>query len=402
MKKILFVINTMGRAGAEMALLELLRSLKSKEIELSLFVLTGQGEMLQGLPEGVHVLNRTYDDSSVHTAEGKKHLMKTVCKAMVRRGTGIRLFPYLVKQLFAMLRKGKVLPDKLLWRVLSDGAQRFKEEYDLAVAYIEGGSTYYVKDHVKAKKKAAFFHVDYSMAGYTRSLDKECYTAYDKVFPVSDEVKAAFLEAYPECREKTEVFHNLINRKRILDMAELPGGFTDDYNGYRILTVGRLMEQKDFAQSIRAMKLLKEQGIRARWYILGEGEQRGELERLIQELGLEQEFFLPGAVENPYCYMKQADIYVHATRFEGKSIAIQEAQVLGRPILVSDCSGNREQVQHGVDGLLCDMTPEAICEGIRQLLAEEDKRKNYGNMAAKRHTTEQKETEKLLSLLLGK
>ena len=399
MKKVLFVINTMGRAGAEMALLELLRRLKKEELELSLFVLTGQGEMLQELPEGVRLLNKSYDDCSVHTKEGKQHLIKTVLKSMFRRGTVFRLLPYLISRLFSMLKKGRLLPDKLLWRVLSDGAERLEETYDLAVAYIEGGSTYYVMDHVKAAKKAAFFHVDYGRAGYTRSLDKECYLKFDKVFTVSDEVKTAFLMAYPECQEKTEVFHNLINRERILQRAELPGGFADEFAGYRILTVGRLMEQKDFAQSIKAMKLLKEQGLKARWYILGEGEQRPELEHLIKELGLEQDFFLPGVTDNPYCYMKQADIYVHATRFEGKSIAIQEAQILGCPILVSDCSGNREQVQHGIDGLLCDMTPEAICAGIVELLSEEEKRRQYGEMAAKRHMAESGEVEKLLSLL---
>ena len=388
MKKVLFVINTMGRAGAEMALLELLRCLEKEELELSLFVLTGQGEMLKEVPEGVCIRNRRLDECSVLTAQGKCHLMKTVCKRMLSRGTVFRLFPHLVTQLFGMVRKKRVLPDKLLWRVLSDGAERLEEHYDLAVAYIEGGSTYYVMDHVRATKKAAFFHVDYGRAGYTRKLDKECYLGYDKVFTVSDEVKAAFLEAYPECEKKTEVFHNLINRDRILQMAEQPGGFSDDFDGFRILTVGRLTEQKDFAQSVKAMKLLKDKGIRARWYILGEGEQRPELEGLIKKLGLEQDFFL-----------RQADIYVHATRFEGKSIAIQEAQVLGCPILVSDCSGNREQVEHGVDGLLCDMTPEAICEGVLELLTKEDKRNQFGEMAAKRQMTERKETEKLLSLL---
>ena len=399
MKKVLFVMNTMGRAGAEMALLELLRRLKTEDVELSLFVLTGQGEMLKELPKKVRVLNSSYDACSVHTSEGKRHLAKQVLKAMLRRGTILRLMPYLVVQLTDMLKKRRVLPDKLLWRVLSDGAERFEEEYDLAVAYLEGGSTYYVMDHVRAAKKAAFFHVDYGMAGYTRSLDKECYVKYDRIFPISDEVKTAFLKAYPECAEKTEVFHNLINRDRVLAMAEQPGGFLDAYDGYRILTVGRLMEQKDFAQSVQAMHLLKEKGIRARWYILGEGDQRNELEALIKNLGLTEEFFLPGAVENPYCYMRQADIYVHATRFEGKSIAIQEAQILGCPILVSDCSGNREQVQHEVDGLLCDLTPEAICDGIIRLLSSKEERENYGAMAAKRQMTGDTETKKLLSLL---
>lgn len=400
MKKILFVMNTMGRAGAEMALLELLRCLKKeKDLELSLFVLTGQGEMLSQVPEGVKVLNKSYDACSVLTSEGKRHLVKTSLKACFSGGTVVKLFPYLVGQLVSMLKRKRLQPDKLLWRVLSDGAERFDEEYDLAVAYIEGGSTYYVMDHVKAKKKAAFFHVDYSMAGYTRSMDKECYLDYDRIFPISDEVKDAFLAVYPECAEKTMVFHNLINRDRILSMAEEPGGFSDGYNGKRILTVGRLTAQKDFAQSVQAMKLLKEQGINARWYILGEGEQRTELEALIKKLGLEQDFILCGAVDNPYIYLKQADLYVHATRFEGKSIAIQEAQVLGKPILVSNCSGNREQVVDGVDGKICELTPEDICSGVKELLENQELCAACGKMAAKHQMTESRETEKLLSLL---
>ena len=69
--------------------------------------------------------------------------------------------------------------------------------------------------------------------------------------------------------------------------------------------------------------------------------------------------------------MKQADIYVHASRFEGKSIAIQEAQILGKPMVVSDCSGNREQVCHGKDGLMCGLTPDSLAENIMLLLEDE-------------------------------
>ena len=134
MKKVLFVMNTLGRAGAEMALLELLRRLtEQKDLEISLFVLTGQGEMRFQLPKGVRLLNRDFDECSVLTAEGKRHLMKTVIKAMFRRGTVFRLFPYLIKQLCSMIKQRRILPDKLLWRVLSEGAERFSEEFDLAV-----------------------------------------------------------------------------------------------------------------------------------------------------------------------------------------------------------------------------------------------------------------------------
>ncbi len=399
MNKILFVINTMGRGGAEMALLDLLRSLSKRDVEIFLFVLTGQGEMAEKLPDGIKFLNSRYQNISVLTPEGKKQLLKSSVGALLKRGNVIRLFPYLVKNFVKMAGRKKILPDKLLWRVFSDAAPRFEEEFDLAAAYIEGGSTYYVLDHVNAKKRVAFFHTDYEKAGYTRELDKECYLKYDKIFPISEDGKETFLKFYPECREKTEVFNNLINCERIRARAEEPGGFTDDFDGYRILTIGRLVALKEFQHSIEAMKLLKDKGIRARWYILGEGEMREELEALISKLELQNDFFLLGVKDNPYTYLKQADIYVHATKYEGKSIAIQEAQVLKCPILVSNCGGNREQVVHGVDGLICELTPQDICEGVQALLSDYDKALAYGIAASQRHTGKDEELNKLLSLL---
>lgn len=399
MKKILVVMNTMGQAGAETALLELLRHMDPEEYEISLYVLMGQGEMVHELPDYVKLLNTRYNDSSVLGREGRSHMRKTVLKAMFARGTVFRLLPYLIKNLGAMAKKGQILPDKLLWRVLSDSGQRFKEHYDLAVAYLEGGSAYYAADHVNADKKAAFLHVDYGMAGYTRALDKDCYLKFDRVFCVSKEVREAFLQVYPECGQKTEVFHNLINQDAIRKKAMLLNGFSDDYEGFRILTVGRLTTQKAFEVSIEAMKLLKESGVQARWYVLGEGDQRSFLEEKIRQLHLEEDFLLLGAIPNPYAYMAQTDIYVHASRFEGKSIAIQEAQTLGCAILVSDCSGNREQVNPGVDGMMCGFTPEEICRGIQTLLGDEALRCRLGKAAAKKKPADESEVEKLTKLM---
>ena len=327
-------------------------------------------------------------------------MIKTVLKALVLKGKAITLLPYLCKHVLKQLKEGKIRPDKLLWRVISDGAQRFEEEYDLAVAYLEGASTYYVTDHVKAKKKATFLHVDYSEAGYSRSLDKECYLRFDKVFTVSDEVKDSFLKIYPDCAHKTQVFHNILNQDDIREKAKLPGGFQDDYEGFRILTVGRLTQQKAYDIAIEAMKLLKDKGIQARWYVLGEGDQRTMLEARIELLGLQNDFILLGATDNPYPYYVQADLYVHATRFEGKSIAIQEAQTLGCPMVVSDCSGNREQVIQGVDGVLWDLTPEDICASIMLLYENEEKRVLLGREAAKKQLTNPEEVDKLLKIIM--
>lgn len=385
-KKILFVINTFSRAGAETALLDLLYKLdgihdaaEDKKYEISLFVLMGQGELASRLPESVHLLNRKYSMDSVLEPRGKRHMIATVLKALLHKGTGVRLTPYMLKAYRQMRRSGEVRIDKILWRALSDGAPEFDETYDLAIAFLEGGSAYYVADHVKAKKKAAFIHIDYEKAGYSRELDRDCYIQYDALFPIGEQVRSQFLKVYPECAGRTDIFHNILDVNLIRAKAKETGGFSDTYSGIRILTVGRLTKQKAYPVAIEAMHLLKQRGLRARWYVLGEGPEREMLEQQIAKAGLQEDFLLLGATDNPYPYFAQTDIYVHATRYEGKSIAIQEAQILGCPIVASDI--NWEQIEQGKDGLLCSLDAKAVMEAILTLIEDPDMRKRFGQAA---------------------
>ena len=393
MKKVLFVINTLGGAGAEKALLELLKRFPKEQYEISLYVLLDQGELISQIPSHVKVLNREYSDASVLSREGKKVLNKKIWKRLWIHGAVFRNFPFLIRNTVVMIKKGKISPDKLLWRVMSDSGQVIREHYDMAIAYLEGGATYYVHD-----RKFTFLHVDYGFAGYTRELDKNCYPDFERIFTVSDEVKKSFVKAYPECSKDTYVFHNLIDQKEIRRKAELPGGFEDSYDGKRILTVGRLTAQKAYEISIDAMKILKDHGIKARWYVLGEGELRGKLQSQIDRLGLQKDFLLLGAKSNPYPYYKQCDLYVHATRFEGKSIAIQEAQTLGCTILVSDSSGNREQVIQDEDGMMCKLIPEDVSRNIEALLGDPQKCEKLGQKASVKLSSEQKDVLKLFQI----
>lgn len=398
-KKLLFVINTMGRAGAEMAMLELMRCLPPEQYEISLYVILSQGELVRELPSHVKVLNRTYCDTSVLSENGRQHIHKTVIRSFFRNGRWLRKLVHLIAVAFEMQRKKKFQLDKLLWRMISDGGEYPKQEYDLAIAYLEGGATYFTADHVRARKKAAFVHIDYGNAGYSRKMDKNCYQKFDRIFAVSEEVRTSFLQVYPEWEEKTGIFHNIINRERILMLADREGGFADNFEGFRLLTVGRLTYQKAYDIAITVMKKIKDAGYRARWYVLGEGDQRESLEKQIKSLGLERDFRLLGAVDNPYPYYRDCDIYVHATRFEGKSIAVQEAQVMGCAIVASDCNGNREQISDGDDGILCGFSTEGIAGSIISLMEDEGKRKRLGTAAAKKRLENKEEMQQLLDLL---
>lgn len=387
-----------------MALLDLLRKLDemneehgNRKYDISLLVLMGQGELVSRLPESVHLLNRKYSMDSVLEPRGKRHMIATVLKALLHKGTGVRLTPYMLKAYRQMRRSGEVRIDKLLWRALSDGAPEFDETYDLAIAFLEGGSAYYVADHVKAKKKAAFIHIDYEKAGYTRELDRDCYLKYDALFPIGEQVRSQFLKVYPECAGRTHIFHNILDVDLIRAKAKETGGFSDTYSGIRILTVGRLTKQKAYPVAIEAMHLLKQRGLRARWYVLGEGPEREALMQQIAKDGLQEEFFLLGACSNPYPYFAQADIYVHATGFEGKSIAIQEAQILGCPIVASDI--NWEQIQHGVDGLICPLDANAVASAVQELIENPAQRKRLGQAARHKNVSFTEDIQMLDQLL---
>lgn len=398
MKKLLFVINTLGRAGAETAMLSLFNKLDPNEYKIDLYVLMGQGEMYDDIPVHVNLLNKNFCTKSVLSSVGRRKMIRSVLHSFIKNGGFFKKCGYIIANLAAMVKDRDIKIEKLLWRTLSDGAEIFTEKYDLAVAYIEGGSAYYVADHVNADKKAAFVHIDYRSAGYTRKLDKDCYLSFDRIFAVSDEVKEYFLSVYPECGDKTYVFHNIINQEAIIHKAKEPGGFDDDFSGIRLLTVGRLTYQKAYEIAIDAMKLLKDKGRNVRWYVLGEGNLRQSLQKQIESLGLCGDFLLYGAVNNPYPYYAQADIYVHATRFEGKSIAIQEAQTLGLPIVASNSNGNKEQIINGVDGLLCELTPKAVCEAIEKFLDNTELMESCAKEAERKNIVNDKEIELLLNM----
>lgn len=398
MKKLLFVINTLGMGGAERALLDLLDSIAMEECSLDLLVLLPRGELFAQVPKSVHVLNRRTESSSVLDGAGRRALARETLACFFRGGGLIAKLGSVLRAVPPMLRHGRVQLDKLLWRVISDGTVPPQEIYDEAVAWTEGGAAYFVAEHVRAAQKVAVFHIDYEQSGYSRALDRGCWDHFDKIFCVSQESTASFVRAYPEYRAKVEMLPNRINQERIRRLAREPGGFADGYEGARLLSVGRLTHQKAFDVAIEAMRLLKGAGCRARWYVLGEGELREKLERQIAARGLREDFVLLGTVANPYPYFAGADVYVHATRFEGRSIAVQEALTLGCAIVASDVSGNHSMLEHERNGLLCALRPEAVAEAVRRLLNDPALRKRLGEAAKKQ---EMPDKEAALRLLEG-
>lgn len=369
MKKVLFLVNTMGQAGAETALIALLQKmLDRKAYDLSLYALIPRGEMFDKVPKQVHIINRRVSNGSVLSAAGRFMIFRRVAKAFLYRLTGFRMLPDLIRNYRFQKANGKVLYDKLLWRLLAEGTPALPDTYDLAVAYIEGASVYYLADRVKARKKVSFLHIDYTAAGYHPMMDQGCYDKIDRIFAVSAEAGRRFADVYPQHAEKVALFRNIVNRDAVLAKAEAGEGLPDGFTGTRLVSVGRLASQKGYDVAVQAMAQLVADGYNARWYVIGEGPERKALEQRIAKAGLREHFLLLGAKDNPYPFIAQSDIYVQPSRFEGWGIAVEEALILRRPVLATNCTGIAEQIETGVNGILCPLGADQLAKQLEWLM----------------------------------
>lgn len=375
-KKILFVINTMGRAGAEKCLMSMLKYMDKEKYDISLFSVINRGEMFDYVPEGVKILNENPCSESVLDKKAKRELAKIILKNGFRKGYFFREAGYFRKVISYQRKRGGVDFKKLFWKLLSDHAPKQKEHYDLAVAYIQGAATYYVMDHVKAEKKITFLHNEFIDSGYCPELEKSYYEQADGIYCVSRSICDHFAEIYPKMADKMDVFYNLLDvediHRKSLDKKGMSSLFQKKEGETILLTAARLAPVKAYDLAVPALSLVRKQGYNVKWYALGDGPEKDAIQRMIKEYDLEDSFILLGAHKNPYPYMADCDIYVQATRYEGCCTSISEAVILGKPVIASDCDGNKEQLARYETGILVALNAEDIAKGIIQAVSDKE------------------------------
>lgn len=366
MKKILIVIHDMRIGGAQKSLLSFLQSLAAQggcaAYDVHVLPLNPRGEFLAQIPEGITV---DMPDNTLRWL-GQHMSRELLVKHFSLRGlVGEAL--WVLRKLLRLFPKGLNLSQRVWhsWRRLIPA---HRERFDAAIAYMDGTPGYYVMDKVQADKKVLWLHSDYQKQAYDPAFDEGYYRDCDAIVTVSEECRETIRRAHPAQGGKMHVLENISSYVMVKARSEEAGAEEfDGTAGAKLLSVGRLHVQKGMDIAIDAARCLKERGFAFRWLIAGEGSERPSLERKIAEYGLENHVFLLGSRSNPYVYMTKCDILIQPSRIEGKSIVLDEAKMLCKPIVVTNYPTVGDSVSHGETGWVVEMTGEAIAEGVLRL-----------------------------------
>lgn len=350
--------------GAEKSLVNLLNMLDYNQYQVDLFLFQQKGVFLKQIPSEVNVV----DDRSV------KVLFQSASETLKLQEKSYRDF-FLIA-----IRYSASLIEKLKWKQfdqirLHRWIDFYKKvipnnnnKYDVAVAYAGGDTAYYMVDKVTADRKVYFFHSDYSKIDINADLERKYINQVDTLFTISDVCKQSLERLFPEKKSDIIVLNNLSSSELIWKLAKdyTPLEFKVNVGVIKLVSVGRLNPIKGFEMAVDAANILKKSGVSFRWVVVGEGEERKNLEEQIKRYGLEKEVLLVGLKENPYPYILNADVLVQTSRFEGKSVVLDEAKVLRTPAIITNYNSAHDQINDGVDGLIVKMNAEGIASGIKR------------------------------------
>ncbi len=343
---ILFVIESLHCGGAEKSLVTLLQNIDFETYHVDLIIMNPGGEFEKFLPSEVNLIVK--NQFSRHNFFRRN--IKRVHFLLLRKAN--RFMKYHGAQLY--------------WKAFGSFISKHDTEYDIAIAYNQGFSTYYVANKVVSKKKFAWLNTDYQKAGYNITFDITHYKSYDKVICVSKENELSFKNAVSEIDEKIKVvvIKDIVDADFVKKMSSEKIDFEKNDEDIVIVTVGRLAKAKGLDMAVEACAMLREKGLFVKWYVIGDGPERNELEKLIKIKGIQDSFLLLGFKENPFPYMQLCDIYVQTSLFEGLGMTVIEASVLNKPIVTTNFSTAFSIIEHNKTGKICEMTSVAITDTI--------------------------------------
>jgi glycosyltransferase involved in cell wall biosynthesis len=380
MKKIAFLVQWMLCGGVENALISLTKELVDKGNNVTIYVIAPKGDFIDKIPEGVRLLKIPMSENVRQNIPiGGTKVTARECIEHRKYIKAIKFFVRhkLNKQEFAELNIDLDL----------DKIPELEEKYDIAVNYHIHSPflVWYLSERVRANKKYTWIHNDFKTTKYKICNLERYLTCVDRFFGVSKKIVNEFVECIPEYKEISEVFLNIVPVSEILAKADefYPDEYKSlDYGVLKILTVGRLEEQKGYDLAIEACEKLIQAGKKIEWFAVGNGTLQNELEKKIEKKHLDSVFHLLGVRMNPYPYFKNCDIYVQPSRHEGWGLTLTEAIIFNKPIITTNFAGATEQIHNGVTGIISDTNSKSIAHNLTELVDYSQKRNLFSQNLA--------------------
>lgn len=385
-KNILFLVSDLESGGFQKSLISLLQSFNYEKYDVDLLVLCPSGIFLNQVPSEVNIIstNIPLEFFKAFPICIKELIKKNEYLLAIKRGINLVL---------SRIDRGRA------GIYMSRQIPAIDKEYDVAIDYNGQHILYYMVDKIKAKKKISYFHSDYKKWDYYKVADKKYYPKIDYIVTISDICKESLDEIFPECKDKTKVIHNISSPRIItkLSMEECPVDFDKSYTN--LVMVGRPSNVKGYDFAIEACKKLKNDGYKVRIYSVGTSNEISKFKKIVSDNNLEDEFIFLGETNNPYCIMKEADIYIHPSRFEGKSVAIDEAKILAKPIIISNFTTSKDHINNAVNGLIVGLSSQELALGIQKMIDDKTLREYLISNLKNENLGNEDEVEKLYTLI---
>lgn len=358
MKKVLFIMNSLPGGGAEKVLYDILKRLDKKKYHVEIFLINNEGIYIEKI----------------------KQLGIKIDYLFSKRKDKINFILYKkIKSCFLLIKKKIYLKFPKLISKLKN------RKYDIEIAFLEGNPTLLLSHRKTEALKISWIHNDLKKHRVLSiKTEKKSYSKIDKIICVSNDAKKSINYLYPELKAKIEVIYNPIPKEEILKNGLKESNIYSSEK-VNLITVGRLNKQKGYDILLKTHNELLKEGLDYNLYILGEGEERKELEQYIKDNNIEKNTFLLGFKENPYPYIKEADIFISSSRYEGYPLVICEAICLEKPIIATKCTGPNEILEDGKYGLLAEVeNVESLKENMKKLILSEELRKKYSKLSKER------------------
>lgn len=377
MKRIVFVIESLHLGGAEKSLVTLLHCLDYTKYQVALLLFNQGGIFLNQVPPRVRI---------IYSQVPKLSFVDRFYHFVLRKYKGTKFHKA-----------------QLFWSVIKNKRFDEVEKYDMAIAYNQGFATYFVATYIMAKTKYAWLNIDYKQAGYNINFDYDFYTKYNKVIAVSQQAKNSLKTELQKINQKLpiQIIKDIIDKDQLMVLANAEQEIKFKADTINIVTVARWAKQKGLDLAIASCKKLIDKGYKVNWYAVGEGPEHKYLERLIEQNNLKEVFFLIEATNNPYPYMKNCDIYVQTSLFEGLGLTVIEASYLNKPIVSTNFNTIYSIIEDEKTGLVADMNPKSIAAKIERLITDKALRGTFSNNLAKYKNNDKEETLKKLSELFN-